>query len=176
VRAKYPHETRERIVKALAVQLGRTTKNPTAADRVSVLNYIAHEFREEDRLSQLGRVLESRIRRHRPDWLEGELFVAFGERAKFKPLKVPGSYRLVDASGDLRRLGDLAPASVDAIMAWWFDGYPQLRLYVITEVELARDKRDEMQRIACEELPGAIGEWYASMPQRLDPGRVLASE
>jgi HD superfamily phosphohydrolase len=176
VRRKFPGETQERIRRAITIQLSRRIRQDISTTRVSVLNYFAHEFREEERLRLLARALEARLRARRPDWLKGELFVEYGERAKFKPLKTPGSYRLVDAQGALRRLRDLAPAAVNAIVSWWFDGYPQLRMFVITEAELDKDRRRDLQGLALHELPAAVEEWYARVPQQLDPSQVLAGE
>lgn len=176
VQRTHPTIGKGEIRHAIAIMLTRRTRSKTPTARASVLNFIAHEFRGEERLGQLARVLEKRLRASPPAWLEGALFVDVGERAKFKPLKTPGAYQLVDAGGRLRRLGDVARASVDAIVAWWFEGYPQLRMYVITERELSEEQRDGLRGIACAELPAALAEWYASMPQEFDPGKVLASE
>lgn len=176
VQKSHGHTGKGEILEAIALLLSRRTKSHIPAARASVLNFIAHEFREEGRLGQLARVLEARLRASRPQWLEGAVFVELGERAKFKPLKTPGTYQLIDSDGQLRRLGDLARASVDAIVAWWFDGYPQLRVYVITERELGEDERDRLQAIACAELPYAVADWYSKMPHEFDPGKVLATE
>jgi HD superfamily phosphohydrolase len=86
-------------------------------------------------------------------------FVEIGHRARFQPIKDPDKYEIVNRQNQLARLIDIAPASVRAVQALWYET-ALLRVFVLTADE-PRDEglQERLTERAQQLLPLAIQRW-----------------
>jgi hypothetical protein len=160
------------VIQAITKVL-RDTTDHDYAEGGSVLNFIAHEFYNSDRLQRLARALERELQQ---DGEGGRLFVVLGQRASFRPLK-DTEYRIIDADGALRKLVALSRPTVRATNAWWFEGYPQLRMYIVSEKELDEPGRQRLRKGALVALTKAVRAWhhevYGELGGTFNPDEIL---
>jgi HD superfamily phosphohydrolase len=151
-----PEDLRTSMAAELTKKGRHTPANPVT---LSILNFIAHIY--TNNIEHLGPVLEKLLVAD-PSLtdLKTDFFVETGAREFFRPLKNPREYKIVSDDGkSLIQLRTLAPASVQAIEALWYEGI-QMRMYVVTERELPDNERARVRDAALRLLPEAIHNWY----------------